>query len=370
MFCIPRLALFFVAVCTPGMAQAVEVPASSQVSDSGSATPETRYTQARAYLKKRDVSAALPLLKRLVTERPENLAYAATLAEAYSSIGQYTAAEKLLAPLVKQHPQNSRLWLSWIDLALHEQRWTTALARIKEQSGADPELEYRLAQAYFGLGQVLGKAEIRVIPDGRAGRFVDRWLLVEPRGPKRFLCCPEDSALYQLRRALDAGLDDPAAYLLHARIWRKLGKPKIGFALLKSREAFLLESPDPVVLETFAQLALAADAPAEYLHYWRLRSACDADRQEKLLGQGYTTVAEYYAQRGEVALHREFCRRALRLEPDNAELTLRLADAEWSSDRQAQAALLYSRVLELNPRHSARSHILERLAAWQDQQDP
>ena len=51
------------------------------------------------------------------------------------------------------------------------------------------------------------------VPGGRVGQFAGEWFLVEKRAePDRFLCCPEASAFYALRRALDTGLDEPAAH--------------------------------------------------------------------------------------------------------------------------------------------------------------
>ncbi|MCH7871654.1 MAG: tetratricopeptide repeat protein, partial [Planctomycetes bacterium] len=130
------------------------------------------------------------------------------------------AARTIIRGAVERFPANLPLRLSLIDAALARQRYAGALSAIDQaesRCGYNNELHFRAARAYFELGQLLGKVEVRKFRDGRAGQFLRRWLLVEEREEQdSFLCCPEQSALYQLRRALDAGLDTAQAPPLHA----------------------------------------------------------------------------------------------------------------------------------------------------------
>jgi tetratricopeptide (TPR) repeat protein len=250
--------------------------------------------------------------------------------------------------------------------ALQQQRWTLALERIRQvqqQVGDFPLLDFYAAWAYFGLGQLLGAAEVREVPDATVGQFQGNWLLVEQRGPQSFLCCPAESALFRLRRALDGGLSDVAAHLLHARIWLRLGRPQTALELLKSQEPLILDSADPQALEILAEAAWAAQRPDEYFRYSRIMARRQPDRRAEILGQACARLAAYYACRGEPALHREFCRRALRYRPGDPELTLALADAEWEAGQIEPARRLYRRTLELQPEHPARQRIIKRLAA-------
>jgi tetratricopeptide (TPR) repeat protein len=200
------------------------------------------------------------------------------------------------------------------------------------------------------------------VSGGRVGQFYDDWLLIEKRDEAdRFLCCPPASALYTLRRALDAGLDEPAAHLLHARIWQQAGRPEIGLAILRSREALWLENASPETLATFAEIALAANALDDFLRYARLRAARQPQRRDEILFEAFTAVAERYNQRGDLTLSREFLRRAVALRPENVPVMLRLADAVWDTGGREEAATWYRRVLEREPAHPERRRILERL---------
>ncbi|MFQ5807357.1 MAG: tetratricopeptide repeat protein [Phycisphaerae bacterium] len=287
------------------------------------------------------------------------------LAKAYAETKRATRALAVLQAALERWPASETLWLALIDQCLKRDQGGLALHHIRQARrhlDPSPQLELRAAQAYYRLGQALGRTCVIRVPNGRAGQFVNDWLLVEKRAePDRFLCCPKTSALYALRRALDAGLDEPAAHRLHARLWQQAGRPKVGLAVLRSREAVLLENATPEMLETFADLALAANALSEFLRYARLRAACAPQRRTEILCDAFLAAAERYNQRGDDAMYRGLLRRALALRPDSVELMLQLADAVWDAGAREEAALWYRRVLEREPAHRGRSRILKRL---------
>ncbi len=309
---------------------------------------------------------AIAALSRAVAERPDDVRCPLALARACLAAQSPQQANVVLTEALDRFPDHVELTLAWIDAALAQGCYATALDRVRTAQAKThdtPELRLRAAQAYFQLGQVLGEAEVRAVPDGRAGQFVGNWLLVEPReGPDRFLCCPPASALYQLRQALDAGLDEPAAHVLHARIWQRIGRPQIGLAILKSRAAVLLARPGEDVLATFSDLALEAGAMPDFLRYERLRADRQPERREEILLAACLTAAEQYSQRGEGGLCIQWLSRAVRIRPNDTGVILRLADAEWAGGQPDLATPLYQRVLSLEPAHPERGRILSNLA--------
>lgn len=342
-------------------------------------------------------SAALELLRELAARQPGAMVPRVALAEVQALGGDWTAVKKVLSPLedrldadalvllarayartgrpsrasevlrrgLERRPGSETLWLALIDHALELQQCGLALQRVdqaRRQLDPSPPLEFRAAQAYFGLGQVLGQTRVMRIRGGRAGQFVNGWLLVEARDePDRFLCCPKASALHALRRALDAGLDQPAAHRLHARIWQQAGRPKVGLAILQSREAVWLEDASSEALGTFADVALAADALEDFLRYTRLRAAHQPQRRAEIVYEAYVAAAERYNQRGDETMYRELLRRALSLRPDEVGLMIRLGDVLWDAGAREEATVWYRRVLERQPAHQGRSRILKRL---------
>jgi hypothetical protein len=256
--------------------------------------------------------------------------------------------------------------LACIDAKLAHRHWAAALDLVRDferQHGPTPPVDFRAAQAWFGLGQILGKVTVRQITNGRLGQFSGDFLLVEQRGPDRFLCCTKDSALFRLRRALDAGFDQPAAHLLHARLWLALGKPELALALAKAHEPAILADAQPTELDALADIALQAGAPDDYLRYMRLRAARDPQEHDQTLAKAYLGLADYYAQRGDHDLEREFCYRAACLRPNDPALALRLADAEWLAQHYEPAARHYRQyLLHSPPQDAERQRVLERLA--------
>lgn len=287
--------------------------------------------------------------------------------------GEVDDSANALGRAIERYPDDAPLQLAWIDAALEREQYSTALGRIGAADGAlrrRPEFQLRAAWAHFHLGIILGEARVRSVPDGRSGQFVRDWLLVEPRpGRARFLCSPPASALYQVRRALDAGLDDPRAYVLHARIWHRLGKPQIGLGILKSRAAVLLEEPDDDVLAAYCDLARAAGALDDYLRYTRRWAELRPVQRDAIMFAAYLAMADECSARGEEALYIQWLYRAARLHPGDGALLLRLADAEWAAQRPRQAQPLYRRVLRLEPDHPQRRRIVTRLAAPAAPQD-
>jgi len=375
---------------TPPSAAAASQPAPKS-------TGAQLYEQGRARRQAGDSAAAIEVLSQAVAQCPDKPEYVLELARAQTLGQDWAAVEELLSPLeneldpdglallanaqsetehpvraanvlergLRRRPESEVLWLALIDHTLDQQQCALALRRIRQAQrhlGPVPQLHFRAAQVYYRLGQALGRTRVIRVPDGRVGQFVNDWLLLEKRDENdRFLCCPPESALHALRRALDAGLDEPAAHRLHARIWQQAGRPEIGLAILQSREALWLEDPSSETLRSFAEIALAANALDDFLRYTRLRAVREPQRRTEILFDAFVSAAERYNQRGDVTMARELLRRAAALRPEDAAVMLRLADAVWDGGERDEAATWYRRVLEREPAHPDRRRILQRL---------
>jgi len=282
--------------------------------------------------------------------------------------------ESVVGDGVARFPEHLELRLAWIDAAITNKRYATALERVQTAPAklrSRPQLRLRAAQCHFHMDRVLGEATVREIQAGRPGQFVGNTLVVERRDPtNRALCCPPESALYQLRLALDAGIDDPAAHVLHARIWQRLGRPGVALAILKGRPTLLLSTKDETVLDVYSELARETGAMSDYLHCEWLRARRYPQRRETILFDACLTIAAQYNERGEEQLYIQWLHRAARLRPGDADLLLRLADAEWAADQREQAATLYSRILGLAPDHPQQRRILDQLNTIETQPSP
>lgn len=328
-----------------------------------------RHVVARVSLARLHALGGAPArVRELLTPFPDELDAAALLllANASRDLGRHSDSRHSLRAGISRFPRDAPLWLALIDSMIEEERHAGALAVIRkaeQRLGRSAALHYRAARSYFALDELLGEASARAVRGGRVGQFHDDLLLVERRsGTSRFLCCPPRSALYQLRRALDAGMDAPEAHLMHAEIWRRIGKPRIGFGIVKRRESVLLQDPDASTLRAFARLALESESFSDYLRYVRALAALDANRGAELLRTAFETLAERYNERGDDAMQVRCLERAAALSPDDPALLLRLGDAKWQHGELRAAATCFQRVLELAPAHPQRRRILARLA--------
>ncbi|GEM_PF-2368975 len=308
-----------------------------------------------------DITRELAPLERRLAPRGTLL-----LAQAARQQGEPERALATLRRALRRYPRHEALWTALAEQLLDEGRYGQALDVLDE---ADKKLgtcstrrHFDAARAYFGLGQWLGRTRLRRVPGGRAGRFVDGWLLVSLREPPdTFLCCPRRSALYELRRALDGGCRRPEALGMFASIWKRLGKPEVGLALLRDREDAWLPGATPELLTAAAELALDAGRPAEFLRYSRLRARKSPHRQAEILSGAFVQAAELYNQRGDGTMYRELLSRAVELRPDEVPLLAKLADALWQAGNRTEAAQQYRKILQLDPDYPDRLRILPRL---------
>jgi tetratricopeptide (TPR) repeat protein len=306
------------------------------------------------------------ILTRLLEPEDDLVAAPRDVAELCVAAPHVARIEDLLARTIRTGPDDAKLQLAWIDVALVQGRHALALERLAAAPARfqhAPAFHWRAAQAHFGLGRLLGDARLRVIPGGRVGQFHTGDLLVERRGlAEQFLCAPPASTLNQLRRALDGGVDIAAIHVLHAQTWARLGRPELAMIVVRHRGPGLLATADDATLAALAEVALAAGDMGAYLRYQRTRSETrPAAERDTLLFEACTAAAEHYGTCGEVALYSHWLHRALQ-HGDDPELLLRLADTDWARGDRTGAMRLYQRWLRQAPRHPERRRVMERLA--------
>jgi tetratricopeptide (TPR) repeat protein len=287
-------------------------------------------------------------------------------ATARARLGQWPEAARDLAAVRRSAPNTPGLAVAEIDLLLRRGQPAAALARLAaaDAAGDDPAQRHLLAaRAYSAMDRLLGDADVRVVPGGRPGHFDGQWLLVEARdGTDRFLCCPPESALYQVRRALAAGLTGPDGHLLHARIWMRLGRTDVATGLVETHADELLRSRDPAVPAALAEVSLAAGDLRAFLHFADEQVARDPDHRSAIMLAAMRSAADLSALRGDVALHLQFLQRALELAPDDAMLLLAAGDAAWDAGQPDTAVACYRRLLARDPQHPDRLRLAERIA--------
>ncbi|TWT42105.1 cellulose synthase subunit BcsC [Phycisphaerae bacterium RAS1] len=325
---------------------------------------DVRAALARLKLKSHEAGAAAALLEEVRTRL--NADGLTLLAATYAAEARPAARDAVLGEALARYPDDIFVRLAWIDAALQDGCGALALTRIDESGRVladDPRGDLLAARAYLMLDRALGQTELREIPGARAGQIVSGWLLLEqPAGQRKFLCCPEASAMYRIRRALAAGLDTPDAHLLHARIWRSAGRAETAYSVLRGGEPALLDQAPDEMLELLERLALELGRVAEFLRFAQQRADRTPARRSEMMHSAFLAAADHYGVCGDVAAAREFTRRALNCKPDQPDTQLRLAEAERDAGNVAEARRLYRAVLSGAASQDARRTAATRLA--------
>lgn len=263
-------------------------------------------------------------------------------------------------------PVAAEVALREIDTLLDQKQFATALKKIEVASPAVramPALWVRSAQAYLGTGEVLGKTRVRKVSQGKSGQIDGNWAVLESRGgDDQFLCAPAASAIYQVQKAINSGLDDCTTQLLLARIWLKANRPEQAWRVLDTHHLELLESPTPLVLTVFSEAALARGELDLFVHFAVQQADLVPSESENIRFGAYLAAAERFSHRGDAGRYRAFLRKAVEIRGERSDLLLKLADSLWESDEKEQARLYYRRLLEAEPTTAARSRVLARLS--------
>ncbi len=321
-----------------------------------------RLAQARVWLALDD---ALRVIKLLEPLESRSLDETLLLVSADRALGRKDAAVDALRDAVTRWPGEMDAWAALMRLTIDDGRLDEALdqARLAERRVADASEAHLLAaEALLALDRPLGRVRARRAPGARVGQIVGEWFILEQRGDDGYLCCPRESAIFHVRAALDGGIDRVDAHVLHARILSRASRHDLAMCVLRGREP-LLANADPALIGQACEVALAADALPEYARWARLWAERAPERRREILLNAYQALAERYNERGLDEVFVWFLDKSVELDPLNAELALRLGDAQWEAQRPELARPLYQRVLELNPLHPDHRRLLERLAS-------
>lgn len=315
---------------------------------------------------------AWPQVAALLADHTTNLPSPglALHAKALANVHGPTRGVTFLDDALRERPSATDLWAALAEILIAAGKPALALERLQSAPpGARraPRVLLQRATARHALGDVLGATRNRTLPDGAVGRFHGAWLVVRPaRESAQYVLAPPDAGLTLIRRAIDAGLDTPAAHALHARMWVAAGEPTVAWELLQTHAERILDNADPDTLALFADVAFAADALDHYLRFARrqaetlqLTNTTTANRAaQSVLFNAYVNAAKRYNERGDGRMERALLERAVALRQDHPATLLRLADALRELNDPESARRHYQRVLELEPAHPRRAEIL------------
>ena len=312
------------------------------------------YAEAREAVDAGHYEHALSLLESAVRLEPGQARYRALLAWTHARLGADEQAAAEYARLGDWYAERGRH-----ALAAEAFEQAVGLGR------RDARLHVRLARAYYELKQLLGTISTRRVPGASPDRIVGAYYLLSPvpSQPDRYYVCPRSSAIYQIRQAIDAGLDDAVTRLLQADICLAAGRHEQALAIYRSIESRVPPEERAGYYFRSARAALGVDASDEYLA--RLRQAIDLDPQRygPSLADAYDAMARRCSRQGELEMYIRYLEQATDVSPVSAQLHCRLGNAYWEANRRADAARQWQVALELQPDHPDRKRMLDLISA-------
>ena len=286
------------------------------------------------------------------------------LAEAHYTLGELEKASKDYEEAVKLNPQSAldhyqlgNIYLAGNFFALAAESYRSAL-----QLGMDsPVLRYKLGSAYFNLRNYFGAIAVRTVKSGQPGTISGDWYLVEPvPGHKDvFRCAPENSAIYQVAKALADGIEPrPDIFVLRASIYLSAHRYQRAYDLFTEIGPKVPDADKALYYYYYAQAALGTGRYDEYLALLGKAIELDPAAYKSALVDAYLQVADQYNQAGQLDKYIQFLADAVAQSPTTASLHLKLGNAYEEDQKYDLAIAQWRMVLDLEPDHPDRLRLL------------
>ena len=285
------------------------------------------------------------------------------LAEAQNNLGDREKARKSYEEGLKLNPQSAsdhyqlgNIYLAGNFFALAAESYQSAL-----RLGLDsPVLRYKLGSAYFNLRNYFGAISVQTIKSGTPGTISGSWYLIEGvTGQKDvFRCAAENSAIYQIAKALADGIEDrPDIHVLRATIY--LNAHRYGQAYeMFTKIGPTVKDDKALFYYYYAQAAFGTGRYDRYLELLDEAIHLDPVAYQATRVDAYLAVADQYNQSGDLDQYIVYLTKAVRASPQTASLHLKLGYAYEEVRKFDEAIAQWRLVLDLEPDHPQRIKLL------------
>ena len=286
------------------------------------------------------------------------------LAEAQYNLGEHEKARKYYEEAIKLNPKSAsdhyqlgNIYLSGNSFALAADSYQSAL-RLGLES---PVLHYKLGSAYFNLRNYFGSIVTQTVKSGKAGTIHEKWYLIEPVPGQKdlFRCAPESSAIYQIAKALDDGIEErPDIHVLQATIYLNARRYAAAYDMFIKIGPTVPKESKALFHYYCAQAAFGTGRYDEYLK--QLKEAIELNKEAygATLVDAYLSVADQHNQAGNLKGYIEFLAKAVAESPQTASLHLKLGEAYEETQDFPKAVAQWRMVLDLESDHPDRMRLL------------
>jgi len=332
-------------------------------------TPEAAGDVARAQTLagQQDYEEVLRLLEAL-PEDGRDPRVRGLLTDAYLATGRFSDARRCANAAIERSPNDAEAHVLLADVLLAEQKCALAAQALEqaERLGLDtPAFHLKLATAYHRLKNYTGEVFVLPFRGGRAGRIESDCYLIDPLpgDPNRFHAAPRKSAIFHLQKALDAGLDDPAARLLHAEIFLHTCRFDRAVQLYRALDGRVAQPDLARYHGGFAQACFGSGDLDGYLEHLRQAATLEPAAYRPRLANAYRAAADRSSAEGDLEQYLRYLRLAIDESPESADLHYTLGNALHEAGRLLEASRQWRLTLELQPDHPDRQRMLTLIRA-------
>jgi tetratricopeptide (TPR) repeat protein len=288
------------------------------------------------------------------------------LGEAHYEKEELKSARKYFEDAIKLNPQNKEDHYQLGNIYLSQKRFARAGRSYRTASDlgmSSGVFHFKLASVYFNLHNYLGKISKTNVIGGKPGQTNAQFYLIDAvaGAEDTFHVAGPQSAIYQVAKSKEQGIDIFALHFLEANIWQNSHYYKKADAIYASLKEKVAKEDAGLFWAQWADTALGLDDYDEYIN--RLNKAIELQPEvyKPTLSDALKNVARRYQQRGKQADYIVFLKKAINVNPLSASLHLTLGDAYWTANDQPKAIQQYKLVLELEPEYAQRIRLLNRI---------
>jgi tetratricopeptide (TPR) repeat protein len=285
------------------------------------------------------------------------------LAEAQNNLGDrekartsYEEALKLNPQSASDHYQLGNIYLAGNFFALAAESYQSAL-----RLGLDsPVLRYKLGSAFFNLRNYFGAISLQTVKSGAAGTIHGPWYLIEavPGQKDVFRCAAENSAIYQIAKAVADGIEDrPDIHVLRATIYLNARRYTQAYEMFTEILPTVKEDK-ALFYYYYAQAAFGTGQYDRYLELLEKAIQLDPAAYKATRVDAYLAVADQFNQAGNLDKYIDFLVKAVAESPQTSSLHLKLGSAYEEARKFEQAIFQWRMVLDLEPDHPQRIQLL------------
>ena len=325
--------------------------------------PADPVAAARLSLEREKPQEAIAQLLPMAQRNPKSAEVCRLLAEAYRRLQQPAEARLWCQQALDIEPTADGCYLLGL---IHLDENMPALAaeqfqRALKLGRTGGDAHYALAQAFERLDQDFGRVRVISAPGATAGRIVDGAYLIEPvdGDPDLFRAAPPESAIYQLREALDDGVDSWEARRLLARLWLKTRRFAAAAAAFAEAESDVPRGARAGYCREFAEALYGVGDVEGFVARMRQAAEADAEQYAPELADAYRRAAQRCSQRGDLAQYIAYLEKAVAERPDAADLHYLLGNGHWEAGQEREALRQWRLTLQLQPDHPDRQRMLE-----------